>query len=201
MSRFLFVAMLMLFLLPPSVGQAIETAPPISDRETIERLTRLEERQKALQQGQEALRQEMQQFRQDVNTQIQQLRTDMDAQFSYVFQLMVGMLGAFASIVAVTIIFALWDRRTMVRPFESKVKAIEEELVQDRQRFHALIEALRALSVNDHRLADVLRNLISYNPLGGSNVTHPFCLTADCSRSARQSCRLPTRLDSSRHCQ
>lgn len=164
MSRLLLVAAILLSLLFPSGGQAIETAPPISDREIIERLTRLEENVKALRegqdslrQGQESLRQEMQQLRQEMNTQMQQLRTDMNAQFSHAFQLIVGLLGAFAAIVVVTISFALWDRRTMIRPFESKVKAIEEELAQSRQRFHALLEALRSLSVHDRRLADLLK--------------------------------------------
>lgn len=171
MSRLLLVVSILLSLLCPSWGQAIETAPPISDREIIERLARLEEGVKALQQGQDllrqgqdslrqgqdSLRQEMQQLRQEMNAQIQQLRIDMNAQFSHVFQIMVGMLGAFAAIVAVTIGFALWDRRTMIRPFESKVKAIEEEIAQSRQRFHALLEALRALSLHDRRVADVLK--------------------------------------------
>ena len=179
MSRVVPLFSVLLALLTPALSSAIETAPPLSDREVIERLTRWEEGQKALQQGQDVLRQEtqqlradmnaqmqqlrqevndqIQQLRTDMNMQIQQLRTDMNAQFSYVFQLMVGMLGAFAAIVAVTISFALWDRRTMIRPFESKVKAIEEELSQNRQRFHALLEALRALSQKDKQVAEVLK--------------------------------------------
>lgn len=33
--------------------------------------------------------------------------------------------GVFSALTAVTIGFALWDRRTMIRPFEDKVKAYE----------------------------------------------------------------------------
>jgi hypothetical protein len=99
----------------------------------------------------------MQQLRTEMIGQMQQLRTDMNAQFSYVFQLIVGMLGAFAAIVAVTISFAIWDRRTMVRPFESKVKQIEDEISQNRQRLHALLEALRTLSQKDTQVAEVLK--------------------------------------------
>jgi predicted PurR-regulated permease PerM len=172
MSRVVSLFSVLLVLLTPALSNAIETAPPLSDREVIERLTRLEEGQKVLQQEMQQLRTDMngqmqqlrqevndqiQQLRTDMNMQIQQLRTDMNAQFSHVFQLMVGMLGTFAAIVVVTISFALWDRRTMIRPFESKVKAIEEELSQNRQRFHALLEALRALSQKDKQVADVLK--------------------------------------------
>ena len=71
--------------------------------------------------------------------------------------LMLGIVGAFAAIVAATISFALWDRRTMIRPFEDKVKVIEEELTQNRQRLHALLEALRALSQSNENVAEVLR--------------------------------------------
>jgi predicted nucleic acid-binding Zn-ribbon protein len=190
MSRLFLLMSFLLALLTPVLSDAIDTASPLSDREVIERLTRLEEGQSALRQEMQQFRQDMngqmqqfrqdvngqmqqfrqdvnglwqdvngqiQQFRTEVNTQIQQLRTDMNAQFSHVFQLMVGMLGAFAAIVAVTISFALWDRRTMIRPFESKVKAIEEEFSQNRQRFHALLEALRTLSQKDPQVADVLK--------------------------------------------
>jgi uncharacterized phage infection (PIP) family protein YhgE len=193
----LFPLLLLLFaLLTPIPTSAIETAPPLSDREVIERLTRLEEGQKALQQGQDVLRADvqqlrqemgglrqemgglrqemgglrqemgglrqemntqMQQLRQDVNTQIQQLRTDMNAQFAHIFQLLVGMLGAFAAIVVATIGFAFWDRKTMMRPLDNRLKVVEEEIAQNRPRLHSLVEALRGLSQQDPRVADVLK--------------------------------------------
>jgi len=71
--------------------------------------------------------------------------------------LMIGMLGAFVSLVAVTIGFAIWDRRTMVRPFETKVKQIENDLAENRTRLHALLESLRAVSKTDEKTAEVLR--------------------------------------------
>lgn len=178
-------SVVLLFALP-SWAVAITPAAPLSDREVIERLARLEEGQKALQDGQNVLRQEVkmqgEQLRQEVKTQgeqfrqdmqkireeikaqgerfseeMRQLRTDMYAQFSFVFQLIIGILGAFAAIIAVTITFALWDRRTMIRPFESKVKTIEEEIATNRQRLHTLLEALRTLSRKDKQVADVLK--------------------------------------------
>jgi ABC-type multidrug transport system fused ATPase/permease subunit len=87
----------------------------------------------------------------------QQLRQDMNAQFDRLSQLMLGILGAFTALVVVTIGFALWDRRTMTRPFEDKVKIVEDELSKNRERLHALLEALRALGQSDKQLAEVLR--------------------------------------------
>jgi exonuclease VII large subunit len=150
---------------------AAETPPQITEREIIERLTRLEEGQKHLE---ESLRAEIQanaraieQLRQDMNAQFSRIdaqfdRIDaqfgrIDAQFGRMTTLMLGIVGAFAAIVAATISFALWDRRTMIRPFEDKVKVIEEELAQNRQRLHALLEALRALGQSNDNVAEVLR--------------------------------------------
>ncbi|MBI3301126.1 MAG: hypothetical protein HYZ72_03475, partial [Deltaproteobacteria bacterium] len=71
--------------------------------------------------------------------------------------LMVGVVLAFAALVAATIGFALWDRRTMIRPFESKVREMEEEFSQNRQRLHSLLEAFRTLGQSDEKVAEVLR--------------------------------------------
>ena len=43
---------------------------------------------------------------------------EMNRHFEQMLDIMLGVVAAFASIVAVTIGFAIWDRRTMVRPFE-----------------------------------------------------------------------------------
>ncbi len=148
MLRFGETAALLMFLalLGPIKVEALETAPPLSDREIIERLTKLEA-------GQSHLVAKI-----DANTAtIAQLRQDMNAQFDRLSQLMLGILGAFTALVAVTIGFALWDRRTMVRPFESKVQAMEEELARDRESLHSLLEAFRSLGKSDERVADVLR--------------------------------------------
>ncbi len=127
---------LVLFLLPalwcPDRVVAVETAPRIADREIIERLTKLEAGQTHLAAAIEAntaainqLRADIQtqghQLRQDMNALGQQLRQDMNAQFDRLAQLMLGILGAFTALVVVTIGFALWDRRTMIRPFEEGI--------------------------------------------------------------------------------
>ena len=156
------VGVVLLFaLLGPQKVFAIETAPRISDREIIERLTKLEGGQKHLEESLGAKIQAnteiITQLRTDTQTQIQQLRQDMNAQFDRLFQLTLGILGAFVAIVAATIGFALWDRRTMIRPFENKVKTIEEELAHNREHLHSLLEALRSLGQNDEKVAEVLR--------------------------------------------
>lgn len=127
MSRFFLPWVVTVLLLPGPVW-AVEAAPALTDREIVERLTRLEA-------GQTALRAEVGQLREDMNRQTQQLRAemgqlreDMNLQFARQFRLTVALLSAFAALVAAIIGFALWDRRTMLRPFERTVRSLEEDL-------------------------------------------------------------------------
>ena len=57
----------------------------------------------------------------------------------------------FTSITVTTIGFAIWDRRSMIRPFESKVKELEEGKIDK------VISSLRALAETDARVAEALR--------------------------------------------
>ena len=125
---------------------AVEAAPHISDREIVERLTRLEE-------GQGALRGEIKQLREDMNKQFDRI----DAQFDRIVNIMLGIFGAFAAMCGGTIWFALWDRRTMIRPFEDKVKKIEDDISENRNKLHTLLEAFKALSKTDEKVANILK--------------------------------------------
>ena len=150
MKRILVVFSLIHSLLVPSLLSAVEVAPRLTDREIIERLTRMEEGLKGVE---NSLRAEIR-----ANAEaIKQLRADLNTQFDRLIRLMLGILAAFATMVTATIGFALWDRRTMIRPFETKVREIEEEISQNRQKLHALLETLRTLSQTDEQVSEVLR--------------------------------------------
>ena len=155
-------------LLFPALVSAVETAPRISDREIVERLARMEAGIQSIRESIEQLRAEthasIKQLREDTHNAIQQLhaenvqlRADMNAQFDRISNHMDVMLGVFAGLTAVTIGFAVWDRRTMVRPFESKIKSIEASLAGNTERLHALLEALRTAGTTDPNIAEVLR--------------------------------------------
>ena len=117
----------------PAIVFGIEVAPRITDKEIIERLTRLEEGQKSI------LREMDKRFE------------AMDKRFDQLNNLIIGIIGAFSAIVAVTIGFAIWDRRSMIRPFEDKV----EELRKTDQKF---LEILKTLAREDKKLAEVLKS-------------------------------------------
>ena len=178
MRRF-FLYWLVALLLLPRPGWAVEAAPALTDREIIERLTRLEEGLQGVrdaieqlradmgqlrtdmatqtQQSREDMNRQIQQLREDVNRQIQQLREDTNLQFDWQFRLTLALLGVFAALVAAIIGFALWDRRTMIRPFERTVNSLAGDLTTNRQRVEALLEAFRALGQRDPAVASVLK--------------------------------------------
>jgi len=60
--------------------------------------------------------------------------------------------GIFTAITASTIGFAIWDRRTMIRPFEYKIKEIEEGKIDK------VIASLRKLAESDSKLAEILKH-------------------------------------------
>jgi hypothetical protein len=104
---------LVLMLCCQAISWAYETAPRISDREIVERLTKLEEGQKAI------LR--------EINKRFESMDKRfefIDRRFDQLINIMLAVICAFAGIVAVTIGFAIWDRRTMIRPLETKVRMV-----------------------------------------------------------------------------
>jgi len=71
------------------------------------------------------------------------------------------MIGLFGSMFALTLIFALWDRRTMVRPFKTKVNEIDAELLKLKNNKNTqlkIVSVLRDLSKTDPKLADILKS-------------------------------------------
>ena len=135
----LFVYFFLAVFLLPGFAWAVEPAPALSDREITERLTRLETRLDTLE------------------ATIKQLREDMNVQFDRQFQLTLALLGAFTILVAGTISFAVWDRRTMIRPFERTVKTLEDDLHTTRNQGESVLEAFRALGQRDPAVAAVLK--------------------------------------------
>ena len=70
------------------------------------------------------------------------------------------MIGLFGSMFALTLVFALWDRRTMVRPFETKVNEIDAELLKLKNNKNTqlkIVSVLRELSKSNTKLAEILK--------------------------------------------
>ena len=146
MKRTLIILSLATALSIPSIALAFETAPRITDREIVERLTRLEEKLTKVEEGQRAILREMDKRFEAI-----------DKQFSRLVHIFLGILGAFVTMFGGTIWFALWDRRTMIKPFEDRVRNIEGDIAENRSKLHSFIDAFRTLSKTDDKVAEVLK--------------------------------------------
>ncbi len=139
-----------------SICWGVEVAPRIMDREIVERLTRLEE-------GQKAILREMDKRFESMDRRFE----SMDKRFDQLINVVIAIISAFAGIVAVTIGFAIWDRRTMIRPFETKIKAMESQLSDvavrvaeeyDTEKLNRLIAAMKKCAGTNKEIADALRS-------------------------------------------
>jgi hypothetical protein len=63
---------------------------------------------------------------QQVDKRFEQFDNRFEENFTYLGYLM----ALFGTMFAATIAFALWDRRTMIKPFETKVIEIESEIIK-----------------------------------------------------------------------
>jgi len=88
-----------------------------------------------------------------------------DKRFDQLINVMIGIIIAFAGIVAVTIGFAIWDRRSMIKLFETKIKETKEMIEEiDEKKIKNLIEILREIAKAGSKVADALKK---FNLLGG----------------------------------
>ena len=127
---------------------AVEVAPRITDREIIERLTRLEE-------GQKAIIQRLDNLSSRLETGLESLRKEMlagqEALRSDLRGLMLWGFGILFTGMFALIGFVLWDRHTAIRP----VKLDLDEL--ERNKVNKLIGVLRKLSADDPKVSEALR--------------------------------------------
>ena len=70
----------------------------------------------------------------------------------------------FATMTGLTIGFAFWDRRTMIRPFESKVKEVETTITKTQESLDKvqtindkMISALREYAQKDRKFAEIIK--------------------------------------------
>ena len=119
-NSLIIIPVLITVLMIPSFLLAVETAPRISDREIVERLTRLEEGQKNLEKRIDDLRSEM-------NGRFDDLRSEMNSRFN----ILQWMLGLFITIALVILGFVLrmqWQMQRRQTRMETSLETYKEEL-------------------------------------------------------------------------
>ena len=109
----------------------------------MERLTRIEE-------GQKAHQKELESRFDQVDKRFDQVDNRFDAverQFDRLINIFIGIIAAFAGVVCVTIGFAIWDRKTTMKPAMEKVEKIETILKRYAEKEPRLAEVLRSLGL------------------------------------------------------
>jgi len=80
-----------------------------------------------------------------------------DKRFEQVINFLWMLIAIFVALTSVTIGFAIWDRRTMIRPFEEKMKKVEKDMDIEKEKVESLILSLRELARKDDNLSAVLK--------------------------------------------
>jgi len=152
----------MFAVMPDAVSYSGENSFTQKDREM---LIRVDERLNQMDKRFEELREDMNNRFEQIDKRFKELREDMNNRFEQVdkrfetFQaLMIGVVATFGALVAAIIGFALWDRRTMIRPFETRIMEIDEKK-EDRKNTERILEALRKVARSDRRLAEALKSV------------------------------------------
>ena len=186
----LFFTALFSALIHADVALAVEVAPRISDREIIERLTRLEEGQQsmgrqieqrfqamhkqteqrfgAMEQRMETMHKQTEQRMEAMHKQTEQrflsMERRMDAQWSLTLVLIMAIIGLVG--------FVVWDRKTALKPLERRFGRIAHELERDLgvpspegSRLTRLIAALREIAPDDPKLSERMREALRRHSL------------------------------------
>lgn len=145
MKRFAIIFSIMIctcILLSPLSGYAVESSPKISDREIIESLTRLEEGIKMNKELIGTLRSDIGLLRSDIGVLRVEIIGFMKWGFGLLFSGMLILMG-----------FILWDRKSTLKPVKDELDELE------RRKVDRLIAAMKKLSEDDSRIAQVLRSV------------------------------------------
>jgi len=145
MKKILNASILLIALLTPCFAFAA-SVPKTGGQTMDERLARIETRLDAIDKRFDDMNKRFD----DMNRRLDSMSADINAQLN-------RMSAIFTALVISIIGFAIWDRRTMVRPFEDKVKKIEDDIAENRSKLHALLESLKALGKTDEKVAEVLK--------------------------------------------
>ncbi len=105
-------------------------------------------------------------MRDDVNKRFEEMREDMNKRFEQVdnrfgeMMTYIGILAAiFAAITVGTFSFALWDRRSMIRPFASEVAELDNKITDNKDQYESLISVLKDYASKNKNFAESLKQI------------------------------------------
>jgi len=127
MKKVVIVLIVAVMLLAPMIASAVEKAPRITDKEIVERLTRLEEGQRAINKRIDDVNKRIDGLERSLNKRIDDLRAEMNDRFNT----LQWMLGLFITISLVILGFVLrmqWQMQRRQTRLEATLNAHREEI-------------------------------------------------------------------------
>jgi chaperonin cofactor prefoldin len=145
-----------------------QTNPSRSTQQLIlDKLANIEARLMVVENTQKMILREMDKRFEQVDKRFEQVDKrfeQVDNRFNDMMNYIIIMAVVFASMTGLTIGFALWDRRTMIRPFESKVKEIETNINENNEKLdkaqnlnNQLISVIRDYAKKDRKFAEIIK--------------------------------------------
>jgi hypothetical protein len=95
-------------------------------------------------------------LRADTNKRFEELRSDNNNRFDQMMSFIYILAGIFGAMTAATISFALWDRKTMIRPFETKVKEMDKKIAANREATQKVMGFQKDYAKKNREYSDVL---------------------------------------------
>ncbi len=99
-------------------------------------------------------------LREDMNKRFEQVDKrfeQVDKRFEQMMSFIWILSAIFAAMTVGTIGFAIWDRRTMIRPFETKVTEIDKKIEDNRKDYKNLISFLKEYSSKNKKFSDIIQ--------------------------------------------
>ncbi|MEA1969602.1 MAG: hypothetical protein U9N77_15455 [Thermodesulfobacteriota bacterium] len=98
-----------------------------------------------------------------VDVRISELRADMnnrfvqmDRRFGQMINLIAAMIASFAGIVVATIGFALWDRKTVIKPVKKEIEDLKNEMAVSNYRMSGLCKICQRIADSDLKIASLI---------------------------------------------
>ncbi len=156
------IILLTLMLCVNSIAIAGEVPFTLEDRDRLTRIeTKLENFENSMEKRFQQVDIRFTELREDMNKRFEQIDKrfeQVDKRFEQMFNFVWILATIFTAITAATIGFAVWDRRTMVRPFETKVKQIEERIEGvDKDTVNTLVRVLKEFATMDVKMGNILK--------------------------------------------
>lgn len=93
----------------------------------------------------------------NINARMDQVDNNLNARMDQMDSKINNLSMIFVAIVVGIFGFAIWDRRTMTKPFELKVKVIEDKIEVNKKSLESLLLVLREQAKSNTKIAGILK--------------------------------------------